>query len=35
MAIILSGSENLEVDISGLDDGEQQELRTVAQEMFR
>ncbi len=35
MIIILSGDENIEVDISGLDDAEQKELRVVAQELFR
>jgi hypothetical protein len=35
MTIILSGDENIEVDISRLDDDEQKELRVVARELFR
>ena len=35
MTIILSGDENIEVDISGLDGYEQKDLRVVAQELFK
>lgn len=35
MTIILPGDENIEVDISGMDEDEQNELRVVAQELFR
>lgn len=34
MTVVLSGEENIEVDISGLDDDEQRELKIVAQELF-
>jgi hypothetical protein len=34
MTVILSGHEDIVVDISGLDDEEQQQLRTVAQALF-
>ena len=35
MTIILPGDENIEVEISDLDDQEQQDLRIVAQELFK
>ncbi len=35
MTIVLSGTDCIEVDISGLDDDDQQELRVVAHELFK